>query len=264
MYFTALNKIWDINREIKKMIGGIGLSTNKTIPTFDIKNTQPQLMFKGNLQADIFVKSTNSITFTGKTIDKSVDYYDKNAQTYFDTTKNVDMEKQYTAFLELLKPGAKILDAGCGSGRDSKNFIEKGYSVTAIDGSTELAKKASSFIGQEVMPLKFNQLKFKNEFDGVWACASLVHIPKKEFDESFTPLVDSLKEGGYLYTCMKLGEGESEDNKGRPFSYYSWDELEAAISKQPDLKIVKMFSSDDKLKRADTGWVNIIAQKTSQ
>lgn len=245
------------------MIGGIKLNTNAISTHLNISNIQPQLKFKGHLQSDMFVKSLNTTAFKGKTVDKSIDYYDKNAETYFETTKNVDMEKQYSAFLKLLPSDAKILDAGCGSGRDSKNFINKGYSVTAIDGSAELAKKASSFIGQEVLPLKFNQLEFKKEFDGVWACASLVHIPKNEFDASFTPLVDSLKEGGYLYTCMKLGKGESEDNKGRPFSYYSWDELEAAISRQPDLKIVKMFSSDDKLKRADTGWVNIIAQKTS-
>lgn len=244
------------------MIGNLQFVANKVFTTIKQPNLQSKTDFLNNLQSDMFVKSARTVTFLGKEVNKSIDYYDKNAETYFETTKNADMESQYKAFLKLLPANAKILDAGCGSGRDSKNFIDKGYEVTAIDASRELAKKASSFIGQEVLPLKFNEFRVKNEFDGVWACASLVHIPKNEFEDSLRPLIDSLKDGGHLYTCLKLGEGESEDDKGRHFSYYSWDELKAVIAKQPDLKVVDMFANGDSLQRKNTGWVNIIAKKS--
>ena len=89
----------------------------------------------------------------------TLDYYNKNSEEYFNSTLNVDMTNTYKAFLKLLPKGGKILDLGCGSGRDSMNFMKLGYEVTAVDGSKELAKKASALLGKEVIASTFEELE---------------------------------------------------------------------------------------------------------
>ncbi|MEW5818746.1 MAG: class I SAM-dependent methyltransferase [Cyanobacteriota bacterium] len=228
-------------------------------------HTMPKLFFKGQLNKDVFVRSS-AINFEGKKeremADKTISYYDQNAVDYCQTTQNLKgMDEVYKPFLELLPPGAKILDAGCGSGRDSKNFIDNGYKVTAFDASKELAKEASKFLGQDVLPLKFNEISFKDEFDGVWACASLLHVPKDDFEDSLGHLVDSLKDGGVLYASVKQGEGESVDSKGRFFSYYTEDEIKDIVNKRGDLQIEKTWINGDTLNRQGTIWMNLLLRK---
>ena len=110
----------------------------------------------------------------------TLDYYNKNSEEYFNSTLNVDMTNTYKEFLKLVPEGGKILDLGCGSGRDSMNFIKLGYEVTAVDGSKELAKKASALLGKEVIASTFEELELKEKFHGIWACASLLHIKRED------------------------------------------------------------------------------------
>lgn len=102
----------------------------------------------------------------------SIKYYNDNALSYFEKTVNLDMWDMYKEFLHYLEVGDKILDVGCGSGRDSKAFLDMGYDVTSIDGSMELARLASSYIGKKVIVNDFKEILYNNEFNGIWAMSS--------------------------------------------------------------------------------------------
>src|SRR5437879_4481189 len=110
----------------------------------------------------------------------AADYYSIHATDFVETTSTLDLAHLYKPFLAELAPGARILDAGCGSGRDAKAFLTRGYRVTAFDASPQMAANTSSLTGQECKILSFQQMKFRDEFDGIWACASLLHVPKSE------------------------------------------------------------------------------------
>ena len=109
----------------------------------------------------------------------TLEYYNKNAKIYCEQTLEGNMQENYDKFLQHLPSNAYILDFGCGSGRDSKYFIEKGYKVKAIDGSIEMCKLASKYINQEVICMNFEELKDINTYDGIWACSSILHVEKE-------------------------------------------------------------------------------------
>lgn len=191
----------------------------------------------------------------------TLDYYNKNAKKYSSETFSVEFEKQRGILLKYLKPGSHILDLGCGSGRDSKVFIEKGYKVTAMDGSIELSKIASEYIGQEVICKKFNGLNDKNIYDAVWACASLIHVPLIELPIVFNNIVRSLKTGGYLYASFKHGDFEGEIN-GRYFTNFTEGKFKRFIKEFEKLKLIEtMVSGDARIERRNEMWLNLILEK---
>ena len=119
----------------------------------------------------------------------TLDYYNKNAKKFITGTISVDFGTIQNHFLDKLHPGAEILDYGCGSGRDTKYFLEQGCKVTAIDGSQELCKLASEYTGIPVKHMLFRDLDEKEAYDGIWACSSILHVPANE-------LRDIIKEDG--------------------------------------------------------------------
>lgn len=141
-------------------------------------------------------------------INTTLQYYDTHASQFIAGTKDADMSELYEKFERLILPGSHILDLGCGSGRDSKYFLKKGYEVTAVDGSYELCKLASAFIGQKVHCMRFEELKFGDEFDAVWACASLLHAAKEQMPGILQLLSQALKKDGILYASFKYGDSE--------------------------------------------------------
>lgn len=124
---------------------------------------------------------------------KTLEYYNQCAKDYNELTLNIEFEHKREMLLKYLKPGAHILDLGCGSGRDSKAFLQKGYQVRAVDGSQELCKIASENIGQEVICQLFHELEETNTYDAVWACASLLHLPTDELKKVIQKVEQSLK-----------------------------------------------------------------------
>ena len=111
--------------------------------------------------------------------DSTIRYYNENARAYFDSTVALDMGKLYGPFLKHLRPGSKVLDAGCGSGRDSLFFKNQGFQVTAFDASKEMVKLASELLDQKVLLMSFEDLSLTEQYDGIWACASLLHVKNK-------------------------------------------------------------------------------------
>ena len=149
-------------------------------------------------------------------LETTIAFYD---EKYAESTAHLDMQQFYDRFEKYLPEGASVLDAGCGSGRDSKHFIEKGYTVTAFDASETMCECASKMTGLEVRKLTFQEMDYKDCFDGIWACASLLHVPENELSIVLSKLFLSLRDGGVLYASWKCGEAERvEDSSGRFFS----------------------------------------------
>ena len=107
--------------------------------------------------------------------EETINYYNNNARGFADRTVNADMGVCQGKFIALLDKGAFILDAGCGSGRDSKYFLECGFQVQAMDASAEMCNLAAEYIGHTVECMSFDEMQYRSQFDGVWACTSLLH-----------------------------------------------------------------------------------------
>ncbi|OOQ67362.1 class I SAM-dependent methyltransferase [Vibrio parahaemolyticus] len=189
-------------------------------------------------------------------------YYNQHAQEFFDGTINVEMESLYSQFLPLIKRGGDILDAGCGSGRDSKAFKELGFKVHAIDASEELAKLAEKLIQQPVQIITFQEFESEKSFDAIWACASLLHVPFNELTQAFLNLSNSLKDNGVFYCSFKYGNDEVERN-GRQFTNLDESLLESVLANVP-LSIKMTWQTGDLREgRESEKWLNVILIKES-
>lgn len=164
-------------------------------------------------------------------------------------------------FIEGLPENAYILDFGCGSGRDTKAFIELGFRVDAADGSEELCKLASEFTGIQVRHMLFQELEEENKYDGIWACASILHLPKDELLLVLHRIAAALKEGGLLYTCFKKGTFEGVRD-GRYFSYFTEPTLMEFWKKIPALQITDTWITRDvRPGREEEQWINLLAKR---
>lgn len=194
-------------------------------------------------------------------MDATIEYYEKNAKEYFNRTVNIKMDDLYEEFEKYLYPGAKILDLGCGSGRDSKYFLAKGYEVVSIDGSYEMCKLAEEYIGNTVYNIKFEDLNYNDEFDAIWASASLLHVKKHSLLQVMNEVISALKDHGVLYASWKYGSGpRCEDNR----YYYDLSRVEICeLLESNSAEVIKTWRSQDNLGRADS-WVNILVKKHSR
>ena len=147
----------------------------------------------------------------------SSDYYTKNAERFFKDTLSLDMNEQYLMFIKNLFDGSKILDAGCGSGRDTLAFLRMGYQVDAFDASDKMVELAKKQTGINVQHKKFEDVKEVSHYDGIWCCASLLHVPFLDLPKSMVPLAKALKPNGIWYISFKYGKGEREKD-GRHFT----------------------------------------------
>jgi 2-polyprenyl-3-methyl-5-hydroxy-6-metoxy-1,4-benzoquinol methylase len=189
------------------------------------------------------------------------DYYDDHASEFIADTLSVDMEEVYKPFLSRVPPGGRILDAGCGSGRDTLAFHNKGYDVVSIDASAKMVELAKLLTGRPVFRMRFQEIQWVEEFDGIWACASLLHVPKIEMDEVWRRLINALKPGGAWFMSFKKGQGESI-RKGRFFNDYEEQELRALIEKQQDIELLQLWTTRDVRRgREQEQWTNAIVRR---
>ena len=194
-------------------------------------------------------------------MDPTIDYYNLNAENFIQSTQNVDMHLAQDKFLHWLNEGAAILDFGCGSGRDTRYFLDKGYQVTATDGSAELCRWASAFTGIEVKEMLFGELDEIDTYDGIWACSSILHLPKNELLLVIRKMCDALKSTGVIYTSFKYSDFEGVRN-GRYFTDFTEDSFKEFIAEIPELTIEDYWITGDvRPGRGDERWLNLILRK---
>ena len=132
----------------------------------------------------------------------TINYYNENAKAFIEGTVSVEFTRVQDAFLQLLPSKGKILDFGCGSGRDTKYFLEHGYKVDATDGSIELCKLASKYTGINVKHMLFQELAEVEKYDGIWACASILHVKRTELPEILQKMYTATKKNGVSSAVM--------------------------------------------------------------
>lgn len=189
-------------------------------------------------------------------------YYELNAAEYVSRTINADISELYQPFLSLLPDASKILDVGCGAGRDLKEFKNRGFRPYGIDSSPALAHYAHLISGAPVEAMRVEDVTFRGEFEGIWACASLLHLPKRQLPHVLKVLKRALKEHGVIFISVQEGFGEMTMDDGRFFAFYNLGELIEKVSAS-GLRIQNSWHTMDKLPgRSDIHWINILAQKS--
>lgn len=191
-------------------------------------------------------------------------FYLKNAESYSKETIKNKVNHVRDRFISLVPDGAHVLDLGCGSGRDSKEFKDLGYSITPLEASKELADLASSYIGEPVLNIRYQELKEKDKYDGIWACASLLHCPKSQIEYVIHNCINALKNDGIFYFSFKHGEGERLDERGRFFNDYTLESLKTLIAKFDELDVIELWQETTPLRGKDQTWINGLVRKVKQ
>jgi len=191
---------------------------------------------------------------------KTIDYYNQYADEFTQATLSVDMENLYRPFLAELPEGAYILDVGCGSGRDILAFKNKGYQVDAIDYSEELIKKASRLTGIPIKLKSFYEVDDYEAYDGIWACASLLHCERDRLIEVVGKLVNALKQNGVLYMSFKYGDSDREKD-GRQFTDLNGAQAEVLLNQFEKVKQLKQWITIDQRPNRSEKWLNLIWKK---
>lgn len=193
-------------------------------------------------------------------VNKTLNYYNQNADSFIEGTVSVNFKEVQDKFLQLLL-GKKILDFGCGSGRDTIYFLKSVFDVTATDGSEELCKYASEYTGIQVKQMLFQDLDDVDYYDGIWACSSILHLSKNELRIVMNKMSRALKSGGIIYTSFKYGNFEGERN-GRFFTDFTIDEFTDFVKDVKEMAIEEYWITGDvRPGRGDERWLNLILRK---
>ena len=200
-----------------------------------------------------------------KNTNRTIEYYNTHADRYSEITRNADMSDIYKRFEENLKPGCRILDLGCGSGRDSKYFLDKGYKFVSLDASEAMCRKTQELTGKAAVHMRIEDMNYENEFDAVWACASLLHVAKSDMHKILEKAMKALKVGGVLYASWKYGKSEQTRDDGRTFVNYTEARVCDMVALVSGASLEDVWTSQDvRLDRIGQGhlWVNVLVRKT--
>ena len=192
---------------------------------------------------------------------QTLNYYNKKTKEFVSGTVDVVFTEIQDMFLQYVPDGGKILDFGCGSGRDTKYFLSKGYRVDAIDGSEKLVEAASNYTGIEVRRMLFQELNECSKYDGIWACSSILHLSKEELVDVFGRMSAALKPEGIVYTSFKYGEFEGW-RSGRYFTDFTEETFAEFVKNIRTLDVEECWITNDV--RPDKGeekWLNLILRK---
>lgn len=185
-------------------------------------------------------------------------YYDTFAEDFAKSTLPVDMSALYQRFLPHIPLQGHILDAGCGSGRDAKYFQSIGHKVSAFDASSRLASIASNYLNIDVPVLTFQTFNESGLYDGIWCCASLLHVPKVELMDAISRLRKALKRNGILYMSFKHGD-EERVKEGRFFCDLTEQTVRPYLE---GFEVKDMWVTGDQREgRSSEQWLNIIVEK---
>lgn len=193
-------------------------------------------------------------------MNETIKYYDQHASEYISNTTNVDFDQLRRKFVSFLPEHAHIIDIGCGSGRDVKAFGEMGYHAIGLDASERLAAEAEKQLGIEVQVGDMVSWIAKEPFDGIWCCATLLHLHEDEADQFLKNLRFNLKLGGIFFLSVKEGIKTGFDEKGRYMHNYTEQELRSKLQNY-GLEIISINTSKDSLGRDGFHWLNVFCRK---
>ena len=189
-------------------------------------------------------------------------YYNTHAKDFVQGTVAVDFHITQDRFLAQLAAGASILDFGCGSGRDTKYFLEHGFAVEATDGSAELCKLASAYTGISVKQMLFDELEAVEKYDGIWACASILHLAWADLVVVMQKMVRAVKDGGVIYTSFKYGQFTGERN-GRFFTDLDEEGLARLLKEVGGWAVKALWITGDVRRgRGGEKWLNVLLKKS--
>lgn len=207
----------------------------------------------------------------------TIDWYNENAEAYFNETVTEQLTEKmrktmYPLLTDQLPLGEDrviILDAGCGGGRDVKGFSDMGYEVEGIEPAEKLAKLAENFTKKPIHVMTFQEMKEKfppgNKYDGIWACASMLHVPKREFDLALNNLIDVLKPGGTMVVSLKKSTteepGEYYDKKGRFFNYFDMNDIQVHFYDNKRIEVESLNIEKNNFRKGDHDFINMVLKK---
>jgi SAM-dependent methyltransferase len=190
----------------------------------------------------------------------SIGWYDAHAEDFVARTFGAGMEGLHARFLTHVPPGGAVLDAGCGSGRDALAFRGAGYAVSAFDGSARLVEIAARNTGLPVRRLTFAQMDWDAGFDGVWACATLLHLALSDLPDALANIRRALRPGGAFYCSFKEGETERLAN-GRHFTDMTLGSLRTLLVRAGFEPLDLWDSDDGRPDHAGERWVSAVSRR---
>ena len=189
------------------------------------------------------------------------EYYEINAKRYAEQTFSADMSEQYKRFFPLLREQARILDVGSGSGRDACYFQKKGYQVTALEPSKNLCREIRKVFSGEIVCSDIQNYRPDQRFDGIWACASFLHLQEREVLRFFEKINLYLNDNGIVYLSGKNGIPTGEAADGRYFLEFTEQLVEEILSVNRHINLKKLWYTEDVSGRKGFQWMNIILKR---
>ena len=191
----------------------------------------------------------------------SIDFYEANAEDFFRRSLAIPVIPEHGRFAAMLPPGGRVLDAGCGSGRDALAFRELGFEVTATEAAPRLAALARDHTGLDVQVLRFDEMDWREAFDGIWTCASLLHAPREELPAVVRRLASGLVPGGVWFMSFKYGTQDRE-TPGRRFTDLDEAGARALLADAPMLELLSMaVTGDARVERPDERWLSLFCRR---
>lgn len=191
-------------------------------------------------------------------MNSTIDYYNRNADEYFAHTAEVSFDEIYSRFLKYIPDGGRIMDLGCGSGRDVKWFCNHGYEAYGLDASRELVSKASDEYDIPIITGLIEEWTTSTPFDGVWCCASLMHLEDSALEQFFENLKYNLKQGGVLFMSVKSGIETGLDEQSRFLRDFTEEDVHEIITRHGEFELRELWYTKDKLARDTFRWMNVI------
>ncbi len=192
----------------------------------------------------------------------TLQYYNDNAKQFCETTFIVEMRSLYQQFLQYLPLGSSILDIGCGSGRDTLYFHQQGYQVFAIDYSPEIVALARKNTNLPIKLQSFYNLTDHEKYDGIWACASLLHCERARLPEVLSNIIHALKPSGICYLSFKYGN-QNRLKEGRSFTDLNEIQASELLKLFPNIYLLQQWITQDQRPNSKEQWLNIIFKKHS-